>query len=910
MHLSTRHSRTTLLLAIAATFVGLAFGLAQSRKQERAVVVEEDFLREAILDVHNRAAGAAVEAASGTDGAIEATRHSSEAAFAAPPPGASHHGPAREATSVEISPTRFPLAQGKARPEADTGAVSNSPQSAPASDAWRQVAYSSGAFTPQSGLDPALAARSRELQAAGRRSVYGFLLLNEDLGDEAEKELRAAGVTLLGPHGSLHKAKFPANLSGLESVARFGFVEWIGFPLPAQKLSVELAETLSAAAARSTVDELPVVINLFDDDTDQEFKRELQSAGAVLGNYDTELRSYSAVVSRRAIDDVTRMDFVLFMEIVQQSTSGHDQSMAAMGVDYIRPGGAGTRFNGASTTLGILDTGFMLGTAAPTMHQDLNKNGCGINFTSDAAGVWNDQNGHGTHVLGTISGTGTANSKFRGVGIGLGSSGTNRIRAAKVWRSTGSGNTSWTRDAMDFMDDATACGSPRPQVINLSGGSSGSSQRGTDSTSRKLDGKTWSFGQTYVVCVGNSGPGAESVWSPGVAKNALTVGNALDNGYLTVGDITNGSSRGATGDGRMKPNVVAPGNLVTSARAGTTNQYTNKQGCSMATPHVSGLAATLLQHYPDFRGRPYLLRAHLMASAIPHDDVTTPANNNNGGRNTYGLGRVASYVAHWARNNANGWSSHWTSGTVTNTNWRQRDITVPAGTRRLVVVATWDEPAASAGASAAVIHDLDLWVDRGADCVPDAKGQCGEYASQSYVDNVEYLVINNPPAGVYRLKAIPWRAPSSGVPAAIAATVIRGDTTPEMTLTGFASTPNPAVGATFTVTTTVSNPAYVASGVHIARTSFPAGLTFVGSRTTREDGVNMGFGTASGLTLGDIRQADSRSVIWTFRNTSAGGKTLSFRAWSENGGTRLVSVIVGPSSVFATDDPATSSQEF
>jgi subtilisin family serine protease len=100
------------------------------------------------------------------------------------------------------------------------------------------------------------------------------------------------------------------------------------------------------------------------------------------------------------------------------------------------------------------------------------------------------------------------------------------------------------------------------------------------------------------------------------------------------------SSQGPTGDGRMKPNVVAPGTWVRSARAGTADQYQDRVGTSMAAPHVAGLAATLMQHYPEFQWRPYLLRAHLMASALPHDNLTTPGNNDAGGRNDYGLGRA------------------------------------------------------------------------------------------------------------------------------------------------------------------------------------------------------------------------------------------------------------------------------
>ncbi|MBT8440704.1 MAG: S8 family serine peptidase, partial [Gammaproteobacteria bacterium] len=345
--------------------------------------------------------------------------------------------------------------------------------------------------------------------------------------------------------------------------------------------------------------------------------------------------------------------------------------------------------------------------------------------------------------------------------------------------------------------------------------------------------------------------------------------------------------------GRMKPNAVGSGTVIHSANAGTTNGYRTMSGCSMATPHVSGISATLMQHYSAFIDRPYLLRAHLMATSILHNDDTTPANNSSGGRNTYGLGRVSAYVSHWARSNSNGWNTYWATRTITNSNWGYRDITVPSGTDRLVVAMTWDEPAASSGASDAVDYDLDLWVDRGADCSPDAKGQCGEWASQSWDDNVEYLIINNPGAGTYRLKVINWDAPGSGIPAAVVATVIRGDPTPEMSLTATASTTTPAVGATFTVTTRVNNPSYIASGVHLARTNLPSGLSFLGVSTTREDGVNINF-TGSDLSLGNIIESDSRSAVWSFRVNSTGSKTISFRAWSENGGTKTQSVTITP----------------
>jgi hypothetical protein len=206
---------------------------------------------------------------------------------------------------------------------------------------------------------------------------------------------------------------------------------------------------------------------------------------------------------------------------------------------------------------------------------------------------------------------------------------------------------------------------------------------------------------------------------------------------------------------------------------------------------------------------------------------------------------------------------------------------------------TWDEDAASSGAGKAVKYDLDLWVDHGADCTPDSKGQCGEWASQSYDDNVEYLIINNPVAGTYRLKIINWDAPSSGLPAAIAAIVIKGDPTPTMNVTATSSTSTPARNTDFTITTLVSASAYVASATHIEISSMSSGLTFSKVSTTREDGINMEF-TDNNFSFGNIIQGDARSAIWTFRATSAGAKSITFRIWSENGGTvtRTVAVTV------------------
>ena len=151
--------------------------------------------------------------------------------------------------------------------------------------------------------------------------------------------------------------------------------------------------------------------------------------------------------------------------------------------------------------------------------------------------------------------------------------------------------------------------------------------------------------QEYVVVfsAGNAGSGAGTIGSPGSAKNVITVGAAegvqafggadgcgiADSGADSANDIISFSSRGPTSDGRMKPDIVAPGTHIsggvfqataTTAGSGaaaacfdasgacagpggsnffpTTQQfYTASSGTSHSAPAVAGAAALVRQHF-------------------------------------------------------------------------------------------------------------------------------------------------------------------------------------------------------------------------------------------------------------------------------------------------------------------------
>ncbi|OKP83191.1 hypothetical protein A3842_09330 [Paenibacillus sp. P3E] len=231
-----------------------------------------------------------------------------------------------------------------------------------------------------------------------------------------------------------------------------------------------------------------------------------------------------------------------------------------------------------------------------------------------------DDNGHGTHITGDAAGNGwLSKGKYRGPAPEAG------IVGVKVLDINGDGYDSTIIKGIEWCVAQRKC--LKLRILSMSFGGPVSTSCQDDLLCQAVE-KAVKAGLTVVIAAGNSGPGRKTIESPGISPSAITVGAVDDRRTLTQKDdrITFYSSRGPAPCGKIKPDLVAPGESVISLRAPGSQlarnfpylrsgqQYFVLSGTSISTPIVSGAAAQLLQSCPSLS--PCQVKARLKKNAF------------------------------------------------------------------------------------------------------------------------------------------------------------------------------------------------------------------------------------------------------------------------------------------------------
>ena len=317
--------------------------------------------------------------------------------------------------------------------------------------------------------------------------------------------------------------------------------------------------------------------------------------GEVKGTYSRLFKGMTVKANGTELSRLRQDPNVLAIEKDSVVTTQATQTGATWGIDrvdqYDLPLDKAYNYSTSGTEVKV----FVVDTGVRATHVELaGRVDPGVTMINDGLGT-SDGNGHGTHVSATIAGTTYGLAKAA------------RIVPVRVLDSTGTGTSSGVISGLNWIATQIIPGTTKA-VVNMSLGGIQSPAVNTAVESLVA------LGVTVVVASGNSGADA-CASSPASAPNAITV-SATDSAdrfasYSNIGSCVD---------------ILAPGTGITSAWA-TSNTATNTiSGTSMASPHVAGAAALLLEvGYKT----PAEITATLLGSAVANTITAVPSSTPN-----------------------------------------------------------------------------------------------------------------------------------------------------------------------------------------------------------------------------------------------------------------------------------------
>lgn len=608
-------------------------------------------------------------------------------------------------------------------------------------------------------------------RASGSR-VSGLYLIqfSGSLQPSWRSELAGLGVRLLQ---YVPEHTFVARLSGSEGsqLTSLPYIAWVG-PLEAgDKVmagwNVQRGQRVRLLLARDSTE------------------ADVVEVGGLLLRTERHARSRFGMwmEGELATDDVSRLmqsDRVLWVEPAPSMQMLGEISSKVVGG---RDGLAGTPtlsqaagYDGSGVTVAVVDSGLSFG-EVDFVHPDLIGRVEAFLAYGDLPNAA-DEHGHGTHVAGILAGDASVGeADADGFRYGLGLAPEVHLVVQRIFDSFGGYHPAesfgrLTQDAVRAGADigSNSWGDPAQGRYDLTAMEFDALVRDAD-PDRPGD-------QPYILSfsAGNAGPGAQTIYSPAVAKNVIATGASQNDraaslfyneGSEAMADF---SSRGPCEDGRIKPDLVAPGTWIASARSALSPNesfwgsisahYAYMGGTSQAAPLASGAAAAFVQFYREQTGgdtpSPALVKAALINAAADLDDNsgTGPTPNYDEGWGRIDLERLLLGLRRYEFTDQ-------AVLLVDGASHVQRILVEDGGQPLKITLAYTDVPGFP-GALPALVNDLDLVV-----VGPDGQRYQGNRFQQGEsvpdrpvadrVNNVEAVHLNAPLAGEYTVQVVGHR---------------------------------------------------------------------------------------------------------------------------------------------------------
>lgn len=519
-------------------------------------------------------------------------------------------------------------------------------------------------------------------------SNFALIQVDGPINEAQRTEFEAQHVELLEyvPENT-YIARFEGD--DLSAVQALSFVTWTNRYLQGFKVSTDLIETPSLEGAEymrlaetddpggQGTEEVDIVFHM-GVQPENHVAEVSSAAGLDQTTLEVSGKKIRAIVDNSRMRAVAAIDEVRHIEKVFPTELSNDVAVTILAADVVHTGNPG--FRGTGQVVAVCDTGFDTG-STKNVHPAFTGR---VNNLYDRGrpGLADDPHGHGTHVAGSVLGDGNANNH----GPVMGTAPSAKLVLQSVLDSSG-GLSGLPADLNDLFDETYTNDDAR--IHTNSWGSRYTAGRYT-SNSKEVDEFVWNH-RDQVVCFAAGNPGRDSnsngeidlgsVLAPGTAKNCITVG-ATENyrpqqsKLWSTGtwrfrfpedpifsdlwaDDPNGmaafSGRGPTKDGRIRPDVVAPGTSIISAHSRKANvgnswgvspdpAYCYMGGTSMATPLVAGCVAVLREALANQHGMSQpsaaLIKAMIINGAVDLPGQYTPTEAGPNPNNSEGFGRV------------------------------------------------------------------------------------------------------------------------------------------------------------------------------------------------------------------------------------------------------------------------------